>query len=223
MQKYVVYYRVSTKKQGESGLGLEAQQRDIGLFLNSYAENYSIIGEFTDVESGANTSRPSYQQAMKLAEKERAILLVSKLDRVSRDVEEIARLIKTVDLKVACLPFADKFQLHLYAALAEQERDFIKQRTKAALQSAKERGTKLGRPTSVQELVEMGRKAGAVMKGKADEFAEKIRAIIVPLREAGISLRGIANALNIQGFKTQRGKDWTAAGVRNILTRLEAN
>lgn len=221
MPKFVIYYRVSTKKQGKSGLGLEAQQRDINLYLNNYCEDYSIIGEFTDIESGANNLRHNYQQAIKLAEKEGAILLVAKLDRASRDVEEVARLIKCVDLKVACLPFADKFQLHLYAALAEQERDFIKQRTKEALKSAKARGKKLGRPTSEDELRSMGRKAGQVMKDQANDFADKLKAILLTMRNAGHSLREIANALNVQGFKTQRGKEWTPAGVRNVINRLE--
>ncbi|AQM71156.1 Transposon Tn3 resolvase [Vibrio campbellii] len=220
MSKYVVYFRVSTQRQGQSGLGLEAQKRDVNLYLKNYCEDYTIIGEFTDIESGANASRCNYQKAIKLAEKEDAILLVAKLDRASRDVEEIARLIKTVDLKVACMPFADKFQLHLYAALAEQEREFISKRTKAALQSAKERGTKLGRSTTIDELTNMGHKAGKVMKAKANQFAEKLRVILVSMRDAGSSLRVIAQALNAQGFLTQRGKEWTPAGVRNVLIRL---
>ncbi|WP_318433395.1 recombinase family protein [Photobacterium leiognathi] len=222
MTKFVIYYRVSTKRQGESGLGLEAQQRDVALYLDSYADNYDVLDEFTDVESGGYSDRPNYLAAVALAESKGATLLVSKLDRVSRDVEEIARLIKQVDFRVACMPFADKFQLHLYAALAEQERDFIKKRTKAALQSAKERGTKLGRPTKKEELQEMGRKAGEAMKVQADQFAEKLRAIIVPMRNAGVSLNSIAEALNTQGFRTQRGKNWTPAGVRNVLIRLES-
>ncbi|WP_419238633.1 recombinase family protein [Photobacterium leiognathi subsp. mandapamensis] len=223
MPEFVVYYRVSTQRQGQSGLGLEAQERDIKLYLKNYCDEYSVIGEFTDIESGANSSRSNYQKAISLAKKESAILLVAKLDRASRDVEEIARLIKTVDLRVACMPFADKFQLHLYAALAEQEREFISQRTKAALKSAKCRGKQLGRPTSITELTEMGRKAGKVMKDKANVFAEKLRVILVSMREAGNSLRVIAQALNHQGFKTQRGKEWTPAGVRNVLVRLAEN
>lgn len=144
--KYVTYMRVSTKKQGDSGLGLEAQKRDLVLYFNHYAiGEHEVVGEYTDVESGkARVDRPEFNKAVALARKEKACLLVAKLDRISRDVETIAGLIKRVDLKVACMPHADRFQLHLFAALAEQEREFISQRTKAALVAAKERGTLLG-------------------------------------------------------------------------------
>ena len=144
MNKYVIYYRVSTKQQGESGLGLEAQQRDIQIYLSTYeTDNYEVLGEFIDIASGSSDDRLEYELAVALAKKNDAILLVAKLDRVSRDVEVIAGLIKRLDLRVAGMPFADKFQLHLYAALAEQEREFISKRTKAALQSAREKRSKI--------------------------------------------------------------------------------
>ena len=150
--KYVIYLRVSTKQQGDSGLGLEAQERDIDIFLNSYNKGqFEIIGKFKDVMSGKGSveERPTFKKAVELAKQHNATLLVAKLDRLSRDVETVARLIKAVDIKVACMPYADKFQLHLYAALAEQERDFISARTKAALQAAKARGVKLGGAANV--------------------------------------------------------------------------
>ncbi len=146
MKQFVVYTRVSTRRQGDSGLGLAAQKRDIDLYLQTYAEiPWEIIGEFQDIESGANGERPELWEAIKLAEKTGAVLLVSKLDRVSRKVSFIANLMdrKKLNFTVASMPSADKFQLHIYAALAEQEREFISLRTKQALAPMKGTG-KLG-------------------------------------------------------------------------------
>ncbi|MGX1256625.1 DNA invertase Pin-like site-specific DNA recombinase [Sinorhizobium fredii] len=147
MLRYVVYTRVSTEDQGKSGLGLEAQERDIGIFLDRFsAVPYEIIGRFQDVDSGANNGRPELNKALALVRKTGAELLIAKLDRLSRKVSFIATLMDDpkVKLRVAQMPQADKFQLHIYAALAEQERTFISERTKAALRVAKERGVKLG-------------------------------------------------------------------------------
>ena len=144
MERFVIYTRVSTKAQGKSGLGLEAQRRDIDLYLQNYAPAHEIVGIYQEVVTGAKADREELNQAVDLARSQNAILLVSKLDRVSRDVEFIAGLIKRVTLRVAAMPSADNFQLHIYAALAEQERAFISLRTKQALQIAKARGVKLG-------------------------------------------------------------------------------
>ena len=136
MKQYVVYTRVSTEEQGRSGLGLEAQERDIGIYLESFSEMpWEVIGRFQDVLSGKQDDRPQLAAALELVRKTGAELLVSKLDRLSRDVAFIATLIKDpkVRLRVAQMPNADPFQFHLYAALAEQERKFISERTKAAL------------------------------------------------------------------------------------------
>ncbi|MGR5455491.1 recombinase family protein [Vibrio alfacsensis] len=223
MQKFVIYYRVSTQQQGDSGLGIDAQKRDVQLFLQTYTKsNFQVLGEFTDIASGSTTSRPEYEVAVSMARHQNATILVAKLDRISRDVETIAGLIKRVDLKVACMPNADKFQLHLYAALAEQERDFISLRTKAALKEAKARGVKLGRPTTNDQLKQIIEASNVRKAHIANSFAEKIRDLVIPMRSAGKSLQEIADAFNRMGMETQRGKSWTPAGVRNILTRLEA-
>ena len=140
MERFVIYTRVSTKSQGKSGLGLEAQQRDIQIYLDNYAPDHQILGEFQDIDSGSKSGREALNQAVQLAKAEDAVLLVSKLDRLSRDVEFIAGLIKRATIRVAAMPTADNFQLHIYAALAEQERNFISLRTKSALAMAKERG-----------------------------------------------------------------------------------
>ncbi|MGI2881096.1 recombinase family protein [Vibrio furnissii] len=217
--KYVIYYRVSTKQQGESGLGLEAQMRDVNIYLEQYSERpYEIIDTVTDVKSGKGNinDRPELKRAVELAAKHEAVLLVAKLDRLGRDVELIAHLIKRTDLKVACMPQADKFQLHLYAALAEQEREFISKRTKAALESAKERGVKLGglRKGTAE------RNAGA--KKAADERAEKYRSELELLltHSEGFSLRKIAESLNEREVTTPNGGKWQATQVKRMIERL---
>ena len=215
LTKYVIYFRVSTKRQGESGLGLEAQKRDIEIFLERYsAEPYEVLRTFTEVESGTLDTRPHLQTAIALAKAEKAILLVSKLDRLSRDVEFIAGLIKRCNFKVACMPNADKFQLQLYAALAEQEREFISQRTKQALQAAKARGVKLG------GLRDTTMKRNEVVAQKADAFAMKHKKLLKSLVAQKLSLNAIAASLNETGLRTVRGKGFTATQVSRMIDRL---
>ena len=149
MKRYVIYRRVSTDEQGKSGLGLEAQDRDIRLYLEGYSDQpFEVVAEFTEVASGSDDRRPELTKALDTARKNGAELLVAKLDRLSRKVSFIASLLddRKVQLRVAAMPQADKFQLHIYAALAEQEREFISIRTKAALKEAKARGVKLNYP-----------------------------------------------------------------------------
>ena len=187
-----LYVRVSTRRQGDSGLGLAAQKRDIDLYLQTYAEiPWEIIGEFQDIESGANGERPELWEAIKLAEKAGAVLLVSKLDRVSRKVAFIANLMdrKKLNFTVASMPSADKFQLHIYAALAEQEREFISLRTKQALAPMKGTGKLGGNRGNID-------KANAAARALADTHAAKVIDVIRPMKEAGQTLQQIADALN---------------------------
>ncbi len=224
MKKYVIYYRVSTKKQGESGLGLEAQKRDVELFLDNYSSTpHEILGEFTDIESGTKKDREQYQEALKLAKKKRATLLVAKLDRLGRKVSELSRVMEEVDLIVACMPNADKFQLHIYAALAEQERDFISKRTKAALKEAKARGVKLGRPAKDPVHKAMVNTAAIRRSSSADNFAKTMSPLFIPMIEQGKTYQQIADMANSMNVKTQRGKEWSPMGVRNIVVRLNKN
>jgi DNA invertase Pin-like site-specific DNA recombinase len=216
MIKYVTYYRVSTKQQGDSGLGLEAQERDIDLFLSNYSDTpYKVVGSYTEIESGKNSDRAELKKAINLAKKEDALLLVAKLDRLSRDVEFIAGVIKNVSIKVASMPNADNFQLHIYAALAEKERDFISTRTKQALAVAKERGVKLG---GLRDKTGERNKAS---KAQATERAESIRTLIEPMVKSGYSLRKIALSLNSANQKTASGAEYKAATVSRIIKRLE--
>ena len=214
MERFVIYTRVSTKSQGKSGLGLEAQQRDIQIYLDNYAPDHQILGEFQDVESGSKSGREALNQAVQLAKAEDAVLLVSKLDRLSRDVEFIAGLIKRATIRVAAMPTADNFQLHIYAALAEQERNFISLRTKAALAMAKERGVKLGtaRPEAKKRV--------AAIKASADAFAKKVIDTIVSLRKDNKTYAEIAFELNKLGGPTARGGNWYGTTVRNYAKRM---
>ncbi|UWR03266.1 recombinase family protein [Ruegeria conchae] len=220
MKQYVTYRRVSTTEQGRSGLGLEAQTRDIDLFLANYSdEPFEVIGEFTDILSGADNERLQLTKAITLAKQAGAELLVAKLDRLSRKVSFIATLMddKKLSLRVASMPHADKFQLHVYAALAEQEREFISKRTKAALQTAKARGQKLG------GMRDATMKRNEAVKANAAARAEKVRGLVLPLRDAGRSLREIAAELDKVGVATARGGAWSAAQVKRIIDRLEVN
>ena len=219
MQRFVIYTRVSTKRQGDSGLGLEAQERDIELFFQNYAEvPHEVIGRFCDTGSGSNPDRPELARAIHLAKAQRATLLVAKLDRLSRKVSYIANLLEDsrLDFRVAQMPHADKFQLHIYAALAEQEREFISKRTKAALRAAKERGVKLG-----------GARPGAESRHKAvrdtaDANAKRVSATIKAKRAAGMTYREIADQLNGMGVRTARQGRWYAATVQRYAQRLNS-
>ncbi|WP_425090831.1 recombinase family protein [Tropicimonas sp. S265A] len=217
---FVLYFRVSTRQQKQSGLGLDAQRRDIDLFLDNYADG-EVIGEFQDTESGKYDDpqrRPGLSEALEMCRKTGATLLVSKLDRLSRKVAHIAALMddKHVTFKVASMPFADRFQLHIHASLAEQEREFISLRTKAALQAARTRGQALG------GLRDKTNKRNQAARTIADIKAHRIADIAVPLREAGKSYQAIADALNAANVQTPGGgRAWYASGVRNALMRLE--
>ncbi len=218
-KKYVIYYRVSTKFQGESGLGLEAQARDVDLFLGNYSDTpYEVLDTFTEVESGKNADRPVLTQALALAREHGAELLVAKLDRLSRRVSQIATLMedKQLTIRVASMPYADPFQLHLYAALSEQERRFISLRTKQALAAAKSRGVKLG------GLRDATMKRNEAAKTAADAAAHKVSSIITPMRDNGSTLQQIADALNAAGVPTPRNRQWKAMSVKNALDRLQA-
>lgn len=217
MRQYVCYIRVSTADQGKSGLGLQAQERDIDIFLANFTETpWEVIGRFQDVQSGGDNERPELGKALALCRKTGAELLVAKLDRLSRKVSFIATLMDDpkVKLRVAQMPQADKFQLHIYAALAEQERKFISERTKAALQEAKARGVRLGglRDTTMQR--------NAAIQAKANTEAARLIKIIGPMRDAGKTLTTIAAALNEMEVATSRGGAWTATQVSRVLGRM---
>ena len=219
-KRYVLYLRISTQGQQKSGLGLEAQKRDIDLYLENYSDQpYEILGEFTDIQSGGDNNRPELKKAIELAKKTKSILLVQKICRLSRRVSFIATLIEDKDLnfKVAQMPFADKFQLHIYSALNEQEKDFIGSRTRAALQSWKERNPnkKLGAPIHHIEALAKAR------RDKAIKEAKRLEGVLLPLKQQGKSLRDICNVLNQTGITTSQGGSFYPKKVSRTLSLLE--
>ena len=209
--KYVLYFRVSTQSQGSTGHGIEAQRRDINLYLNSHGGE--VVEEFVEVMSGGREDRPELQSAIDLCKKKSCTLLVSKLDRLSRDVEFVARLCKDkkLSIKIAQIPNADNFQIHLFAALAEQEREFISQRTKAALAAAKARGVVLGNP----KIAEINRTRKRTARKVANQYAP----IVLPLRTKGLTYLEIAGTLNQMGIRTSRGKEFKPTSVKRIVDR----
>ena len=217
MKRYVTYQRVSTAEQGRSGLGLAAQDRDIRLFLEGFVEEpFEVLAAFVEVETGKADDRPRLAEALEMVRREGAELLVAKLDRLSRKVSFIANLMDDpkVKLRVASMPYADKFQLHIYAALAEQERTFISIRTKAALAEAKAKGVKLGGMRDATGKRNDAVKAGAMRQ------AERVAGVVLPLRQQGATLREIAKALNVSGVPTARGGKWQASQVMRVVERL---
>lgn len=217
MQQFITYTRVSTSSQGTSGLGLAAQDRDIRLYLETYAvEPHEVLQRFVEVVSGKSVERPVLEEALTLARQTGALLLVAKLDRLSRKVSMIATLMEDPKLsfKVASMPSADHFQLHIYAALAEQEREFISLRTKSALAEAKAKGVKLG------GLRDKTDKRNVAVQQEARRRAERVRELVTPMRDQGASLRAIAEALNRSGVSTARGGQWQASQVQRTLARL---
>jgi len=219
----IAYYRVSTQRQGRSGLGLEAQRAAVERFVAT--EEFTLVREFTEIETGKGADaldrRPKLAEALALARQQRCPVLVAKLDRLSRDVAFVAGLMaQRVPFIVAELGAdADPFMLHLYAALAEKERRLISERTRAALGQRKAQGARLGNSTNPAAAAAKGRQTAAEEAGR---FATSILPIINSIQRSGItSLRGIARALNERGVRTARGGKWQVSNVRNVLARAE--
>lgn len=217
---YVAYYRVSTQKQGKSGLGLEAQQKMVSDFISVNAGK--LVAEYTEVESGKHAERPKLIEAMKHANLIGGKLLVGKLDRLSRDLHFITSLQKSrVDFVVCDLPGCDSFTINIYGALAQREREMISARTKAGLAAAKARNIKLGTNNLRPELVrEASAKGVLAIKRNASDFASKVRPVIEAMLEQGKSLRAIASELEKLGVQTARGGAWTPTAVRNVILRF---
>jgi DNA invertase Pin-like site-specific DNA recombinase len=214
-KSFIAYYRVSTDKQGKSGLGLEAQRQAVTDFINGNGNK--ILAEFTEVESGRKNNRPELVKALAACKKHKAKLVIAKLDRLARNVAFISNLMESgVDFVAVDMPDANRLTVHILAAVAEHERVIISQRTKAALKAAKARGVKLGSPNPRK-----GSRLGvAAHKASADQFAANIMPIIREVEATGItSYSGIAKVLNARGIRTARGGDWHPATVRNIRTR----
>ena len=220
--KFVAYYRVSTDKQGRSGLGLEAQQELVRNFLNG--GRWSVIGEFTEIESGTRKRlkhRPMLRAALELARKQKATLVVAKLDRLARDVQFISTLLNgNVKFVCADMPEADRTFLQMVSVFSEYEAKRISERTTEALAALKRQGKKLGSPSP-----EIGSAEGVkVLRANADAYAERIGPVVRDIiRKTGSStLRDIAAALTARGVETPRGNvEWRASQVSNLLKRIK--
>lgn len=217
--KFITYLRVSTDRQGRSGLGLEAQRLAVSQYVQGKG---AILAEFIEVESGKKADRPQLQAAMSEAHKSGATLLIAKLDRLSRNVAFIANLLNSgVEIAAADMPEANRFLLHVMAAVAEHEAQAISDRTRAALAAAKARGVALGwsMPERAQEQYEACRRGAASNARKADQYAANLLPLVQELLTTEGSLWKVADALNSRGIKTARGGDWYASTVRNLLKR----
>lgn len=227
MTNYVGYVRVSTDKQGRSGLGLEAQEAAIAAFIAASPGSRLLAPVFTEVESGRNDSRPVLAQAIARCRQTGAVLLIAKLDRLARDVAFISNLMKSVPFKALDMPDADPTMIYFYAIMAQKEAENASIRTKAALAQAKLRGVKLGGDRGYKpppDPVRMARAATAAAAShtrNANRFASDLAPVITDMRSRGItSHHGIAAALNAAGVTTPRGGQWTATAVRRTLERV---
>lgn len=217
--RFVTYLRVSTDRQGRSGLGLEAQRKAVADHVAGKGE---IAAEFVEVETGRKNDRPQLVRALAEAKRIGAILLIAKLDRLARNVAFIANLLEGgVEIAAADMPEANRFLLHVMAAVAEHEARMISDRTRAALAAAKERGTALGWaiPSRAEEQRQAARKGAERNTRKADQHAAEILPIIQQMSARGASLRMVAVELNARKVRTARGGRWHPATVRNMLIR----
>jgi len=218
---YVSYRRVSTDRQGKSGLGLEAQQKAVLDFLKS--SQGILLAEFTEIETGRRKDRPQLQAALELCRRSRASLVIAKLDRLARNVAFVSALLESkVTFLAVDMPEADRTFLQMAAVFAEWEARKISERTKAALAAAKARGRQLGWsiPSRTSEQHIASQRGVEANRNRAQQFASNIMPIIQSIQNAGISsCAEIAVALNARGIQTARGGGWHSATVRNVITR----
>src|SRR5262245_5893149 len=211
-RKYVGYLRVSTARQGRSGLGLEAQRQAIADFLNGGFQ-WKQIAEFVEVESGKDDDRPKLREALHRAKVTGATLVIAKLDRLSRNVAFIAQL-QEADVKFVCadMPEATELTIHIFAAIAQHERKAISERTRRAMAAAKAKGKKFGNPNGAQALRRAGKGnklAVKALKATADKHADDVWPVIEDIQASGVTgLRGIAAELNARGILTARQGAW---------------
>lgn len=219
--RFISYHRVSTEKQGRSGLGLEAQRMAVADYLNG--GDWELLHEFVEIESGRRKDRPQLKAALDMCKRDKATLVIAKLDRLARNVAFVATLLEGRIKFVCCdMPEADSTMLHIYSAMAEREAIKTSERTKAALMAARARGKLLGWSIAsrVEEQRVASQRGAAANRSHADQFANNVLPVIESIRAAGIStFAGIATALNARGVATARGGHWYAATVRRLTAR----
>jgi DNA invertase Pin-like site-specific DNA recombinase len=212
--KAVAYYRVSTARQGQSGLGLAAQQSQCKAFVTG--KGYELLSEYTEVESGKVNARPQLLAAIAAAKAQNAVLVIAKIDRLSRNAAFTMQLRDSgVNFVAADMPEANHLTVGIMALIAQDERERISARTKAALQAKKAQGFNLGKPENLTPAaMEKGRQAVA---GQARVAYEKVSGYVAIMRSSGLTLRAIADKLNSEGFTTRHGKRYTAQQVQRVL------
>ena len=222
--RFIAYERVSTARQGVSGLGLEAQRHSIDAFAAS--RNAEVLARFTEVESGRNPDRPELAKALHLSKITGATLVIAKLDRLSRNAAFLLTLRDSgVRFLAVDLPEANDLTVGIMALVAQAEREAISRRTKEALAVAKARGVRLGNPNGAAALRRAG-KGGVALRAavvaNADQHAQDLRAVVEAILADGVtSLRGIAEEMNRRGMRTRRGGQWQVSNVGNLLLRLK--
>jgi DNA invertase Pin-like site-specific DNA recombinase len=217
--RFVAYYRVSTARQGKSGLGLEAQRQAVQEHLNG--GKWQLIAEFTEVESGKRSDRPKLAEALKTCRLRGAKLIIAKLDRLARNVAFISNLMESqVEFEAVDFPQANRLTIHIMAAIAEHEAKMISERTRAALAAAKARGKRLGGFRGRAGTASDCAKARRARTDNAAARAADLAPIIEDIRASGAkSLRSIASELNGRGISAPRGGEWSAAQVRAVIAR----
>jgi DNA invertase Pin-like site-specific DNA recombinase len=221
-ERFVSYVRVSTQKQGQSGLGLEAQQRAVALYLKSVGG--TLAGEFVEVESGKLNERPQLLAALKACRLTGAALLVAKLDRLSRNAAFLLSLRESRVRFVCCdNPSANELTVGILAVVAEDERRRISERTKAALQAAKARGVRLGNPRLGELPPQNPAQARTRLQELTRHYAADLAEVVEDIRAQGtMSLSGIARELNRRNIATRLGGKWYPSSVSNLLARVDA-
>ncbi|MBE0530096.1 MAG: recombinase family protein [Rhodospirillales bacterium] len=213
--KFIAYYRVSTERQGRSGLGLDAQKTAVRAYLNG--GDWQLIEEVVEVESGKKNERPALQAALKACRRQKATLVIAKLDRLSRNLAFIANLMESgVEFVATDMPHANRTMLQIMAVFAEHEREMISKRTKEALAAVKARGVRLGSPDPRR-----GSASGNAVKSEAARrFAANVGPIIDQIKNSGAAtLRAVATALDARGIRAPRGGCWSAAAVRRVIEK----
>jgi DNA invertase Pin-like site-specific DNA recombinase len=217
-KKFVAYYRVSTERQGRSGLGLEAQQAAV----RGFTKGGEIVAEVIEIESGKRNDRPKLAEALRLCRLHKAMLVIAKLDRLARNVHFVSSLMESgIEFVAVDFPQANRLTVHIMAAVAEHEAAMISARTKAALAAAKARGVKLGGDRgNIRAIAAEGRRTASQRRtANADRRAADVAPVILELKAAGTSLRGIAAALVARGIPTAQGGVWSAVQISRVLAR----
>jgi DNA invertase Pin-like site-specific DNA recombinase len=219
-RKLVAYYRVTTAKQGSSGLGLEGQVAAVEAYARGIGAE--ITRSYREVESGKRSDRPELLKALADARRSRATLVIAKFDRLARNVHFLSGLMESgVDFVACDNPHANRLTIHILAAVAENEAKMISERTRAALAAYKARGGKLGTDNLTAEGRGLGSKrSGEKARADADDAYGDLLPMLRELRAEGLTLQAISDRLNSEGHTTRRGRDWNRVQVKRVLDRF---